>query len=790
VTDAAGTHKLSYTDGQLNVEQHSSGPLNGLSVDRDYDSLGRLHVVKLPGNTSITYNYGGNGELASIQTAGGLTGNFSNYQAPSGKPQTFTIGSLLSVSAGYDVLGRPTSRLSTVTGTAAATYGPSSIGYDADGHVSSIGGRTAGYDSHGYLHSLSGIPSYTYVFDEDGNKTGQSLEYPTTRINNSSLTILGTVTPGASVAIVGAGTTVTPSVSGTGFFSQAYDTTLLGNSWQSFTIRGTLLGAGHGGSNAVAQEKRTVFVPSPNESLEYYGSGSRKKDARWTYTWNSLGQMASAVDANPAGVTQLDYTYDLAGRMVQKQVTVAGALARRTITLYDQWKPLLQVDYDGSGVETGRRIYTWGPDVSGTIDGAAGIGGLIEVVSRKGNVTTRNLALNDGLGNVIGLVDGATGAKVATFASGPFGEVENASGERASACPLRWQTKFYDEDLGLYYFGKRWYDPKTLTWLSRDPLRELGGGNLYAYCNDQPVGNYDPIGQSTLIDFNYGLSFDDDPRASRHAAWEQDRALAQTPQSVFDASRRTSDEETAYQNSFEYKIPEMFDAYRVVAVGAALSIPQGVFEATTGADITGSLLGGSWQYGSRAMGLAAVAMDFTPLGELFGAARTPLRTAVRGELGFTFETAAAKGGFQGLGDVTTSSWLGDARIGVTSHLEMFRGGGAFLLPESAYQRFVQGAEFVGRNDGLFITTRGGMDKLLTETGGDLAAINQRLGTFWNEPLWRVDVYNPLLHNARLPSGLEQGANSLFRWGGYTSGGMPEVVLNPVPAGGFSASPIW
>jgi hypothetical protein len=81
-----------------------------------------------------------------------------------------------------------------------------------------------------------------------------------------------------------------------------------------------------------------------------------------------------------------------------------------------------------------------------------------------------------------------------------------------------------------------------------------------------------------------------------------------------------------------------------------------------------------------------------------------------------------------------------------------------------------------------------MDRLLRETKGNHALIKKRLGIpaeMWNEELVRIDVDNPLLFNARFPSGFEEGANSLFKWGGYTSGWMPEVVLNPVPAGSFT-----
>jgi len=171
-------------------------------------------------------------------------------------------------------------------------------------------------------------------------------------------------------------------------------------------------------------------------------------------------------------------------------------VSRWTTTLWDQWRPVLEIDYTASGDETARRYYTWGPDVSGSVDGAAGIGGLIEILEIKGNTTTRSLPIYDGIGNVVGLVDGTSGARVATYSYGPFGELLAEYGSRADSCPFRFQTKLYDEETGYYYFGKRYYDPKTQTWISRDPAREDGGVNLYAYCNDDPVGNFDPIGEA------------------------------------------------------------------------------------------------------------------------------------------------------------------------------------------------------------------------------------------------------------------------------------------------------
>jgi len=38
------------------------------------------------------------------------------------------------------------------------------------------------------------------------------------------------------------------------------------------------------------------------------------------------------------------------------------------------------------------------------------------------------------------------------------------------------------------------YDPNTGRWISRDPIAEDGGWNLYAYCGNDPVNKVDPSG--------------------------------------------------------------------------------------------------------------------------------------------------------------------------------------------------------------------------------------------------------------------------------------------------------
>jgi len=55
-------------------------------------------------------------------------------------------------------------------------------------------------------------------------------------------------------------------------------------------------------------------------------------------------------------------------------------------------------------------------------------------------------------------------------------------------------TKYLDTETGLYYFGYRYYLPRLGRWISRDPIEELGGENLYGYVSDDPEGEADPLG--------------------------------------------------------------------------------------------------------------------------------------------------------------------------------------------------------------------------------------------------------------------------------------------------------
>ena len=83
----------------------------------------------------------------------------------------------------------------------------------------------------------------------------------------------------------------------------------------------------------------------------------------------------------------------------------------------------------------------------------------------------------------------------------PFGEVfiEELSSSAKLNTPFLFNGKELDEETGLYYYGARYYEPRTSLWLSTDPL-ELKYPNVstYAYCLNSPISAIDYNGADLI----------------------------------------------------------------------------------------------------------------------------------------------------------------------------------------------------------------------------------------------------------------------------------------------------
>ena len=95
----------------------------------------------------------------------------------------------------------------------------------------------------------------------------------------------------------------------------------------------------------------------------------------------------------------------------------------------------------------------------------------------------------------MGLRVDLNGVIVAEYTYDAFGRTISQFGPMAEVFRHRFSTKCYDEETGFYYYGYRYYFPELRRWLSRDPLEEEGGNNLYAMLGNNSISDFDSTGE-------------------------------------------------------------------------------------------------------------------------------------------------------------------------------------------------------------------------------------------------------------------------------------------------------
>ena len=262
--------------------------------------------------------------------------------------------------------------------------------------------------------------------------------------------------------------------------------------------------------------------------------GNLTQDGHYTYTWDCENRLTAVAKLSPgAGDKKVAFGYDYQGRRVRRQVFAwnTGSSSWETTPesdlrfVYDGWRVILELDClaCGAGCGTGEcgtgvspvvRKYTWGLDLAGqngdpsrdrqgaVLDAAGGIGGLLAAYDTAGTTTTSDdrtfLYTYDANGNVGQLTETTSGANYGTLAAkyeyDPYGNAIVASGNYAAANPYRFSTKPFDGLTGQGYWGNRWYDPRLGRWMTRDPVEEEGGWNLYAFVGNTPSQSIDALG--------------------------------------------------------------------------------------------------------------------------------------------------------------------------------------------------------------------------------------------------------------------------------------------------------
>jgi RHS repeat-associated protein len=109
----------------------------------------------------------------------------------------------------------------------------------------------------------------------------------------------------------------------------------------------------------------------------------------------------------------------------------------------------------------------------------------------SGSSAGRYFYTRDHLGSIREVVD-ANNAVVARFTYDPFGRRYQVAGNEP--VDLGYTGHHLHQATGLWLTHYRAYDAETGRWLSRDPIEEEGGFNLYGYVGNSPINLLDPLG--------------------------------------------------------------------------------------------------------------------------------------------------------------------------------------------------------------------------------------------------------------------------------------------------------
>lgn len=487
VTDAVGTRTFSYNDSlQLETEE-----MNGLiseTITRSYETTGmpgRSSGLSLASDYSVSYGYDTTGRFNSVGwTVAGQTSNVTyGYVPNSDLTSSLTSDSGLLTSYSYEAKRN----LRTQVENAFNAQVISNYQYEYD----SLGRRTSVVNS-GQAFSQSAFNQYGY---NDRSELTSSNRY------------LGTDTADTSNPVQEENR------------SYIYDS--IGNresatGWDAQAAVQTQIDYDPNPLNQYTKITTDNGQPS-TDNLTYDDDGNLTSavlagSAR-SLTYNAENRLIAVEPETPAeGDTKVECVYDYMGRRIQKKVYTyqsdSWLLTSDSLFLYDGWNLVKELTNENSQLET--RYYLWGLDLSGSLQGAGGIGGLLSSIQDHGS--SIQYYCYDGNGNVGQLISAADGSIAGHYEYDPYGNAILADGTEAENNSFRFSTKYFDAETRLLYYEYRYYSPKLGRWLNREPIEERGEINLYAFVVNNPPDYFDPDGltQKSFVEIYADFHVDPD----------------------------------------------------------------------------------------------------------------------------------------------------------------------------------------------------------------------------------------------------------------------------------------
>ena len=210
----------------------------------------------------------------------------------------------------------------------------------------------------------------------------------------------------------------------------------------------------------------------------------------WTVTYNAENRPVKFESED--GGTTVECAYDSMGRRFEKKVTVGGTTGFHARYLYRDYLQVAECDLTG---ETPKlvRSYLWDPSEPE----ATRVLAMTRWEANGTQVKEHLYCMHDAMKNVTSLFGEARGRR-ALYEYRPYGGLVTSEGNMAQENKFRFSCEYMDDELGLIYYNYRHLNPRDGRWISRDPIAEQGGWNLFAFVNNNGIINFDYLGKGYL----------------------------------------------------------------------------------------------------------------------------------------------------------------------------------------------------------------------------------------------------------------------------------------------------
>ena len=390
--------------------------------------------------------------------------------------------------------------------------------YDNEGELTSAIGKEAGGVTNRWQERFG------YAYDAAGNLNYRTNNALIQSFGVNNLNELATINFSGTLTVAGTTTSPATNVTVNGSSTVLYADATFASTNQSIT------GAGWNTYTAIAKDiygrantnSVSLFIPiHAGHSYDLNGNLLSEQSAAGgkvrQFMYDDENELTSVYVTN---LWRSDFVYD--GKMrkrIERDYTWNGS----------SWTQINEVHYiyDGNVVIQERDAnnlpkvtYTRGNDLSGTFQGAGGIGGLLARSDNSqmliGSSSAHAYYHADGNGNITLLINNLQSI-VAKYLYDPFGNTLSLSGRLATANTYRFSSKEWNDNAGLYYYLYRFYDPNLQRWPNRDPLGEFGfeivrrqnakgmhtrsgvaelaqGPDLYEFVHNRPISRFDSFG--------------------------------------------------------------------------------------------------------------------------------------------------------------------------------------------------------------------------------------------------------------------------------------------------------